>query len=275
MIIDDIAPGLSRDPAGYWIAPEQITPSYPADGNDACMEVEERSFWFAHRNRAIVAAVKRYPPADGPLLDVGAGNGHVSAALEQAGIPTIAIEPNRAGAANAVSRRVTHVIRGSLPSAAFRTGIAGAIGLFDVIEHIENDRAFLTSLRPYLAPEGRLYVTAPAFPWLWSSNDVRSGHYRRYTLRSLGETLGAAGFRVEYATYIFWYLPLPILLVRALRSNNSQSRASRQHELGGARLRRIAERFLAFETKRIARGASIPFGGSCLIVARLATSGIL
>jgi hypothetical protein len=165
---------------------------------------------------------------------------------------------------------VPHVVCGALPSAAFRTGCAGAIGLFDVLEHIENDRAYLQSLTPYLKGGGRIYLTTPAFQWLWSSNDVRSGHYRRYTLQALRDVLGAAGLRVEYATYIFWCLPLPLLLFRALRSNNSQSRARRQHSAGGPLLRRLAEACFAFEIRHINRGASIPFGGSCLAVASLA-----
>lgn len=270
MEMNEIGPGLDRDPAGYWLAPEDVPVSYPADGNATCLTVESESFWFAHRNRAIVAAVKRYPPAAGPLFDVGAGNGYVTAALELAGFTAVAIEPNRAGAANAVARHVPHVVCGALPSTAFRTGSAGAIGLFDVLEHIENDRAYLQSLTPYLKGGGRIYLTTPAFQWLWSSNDVRSGHYRRYTLQALGEVLGAAGLRVEYATYIFWCLPLPLLLFRAFRSNNSQSRARRQHRAGGPLLRRLAEACFAFEIRHINRGASIPFGGSCLVVASLA-----
>lgn len=267
----DIAPGLVRDAAGYWVGPEEVLASYPADGHDACFGIEDESFWFAHRNRVIVAAVRRFPPENGPIFDVGAGNGYVAAALERAGFPTVAIEPSRTGAANAVARGVGHVVCGTLPSVAFRPESAGAIALFDVIEHIEEDRRLLRSLTPYLKSGGRLYLTVPAFPWLWSSNDVRSGHYRRYTLGTLREALRDAGFAVELATYFFWCLPVPILLFRALRSNNPQARARGQHRFGGARWRRLAEACFAFEAKRIARGGSIPFGGSCLVIATPAT----
>src|SRR3954454_17597523 len=140
MDLYDIAPGLALDPAGYWVAPEEVRVSYPADGNDNCLTIEEASFWFAHRNRAITTAVRRYPPAGGPILDVGAGNGYVSAALENAGFPTVAIEPSRAGAGNAAARRISHVVCGSLPSNAFRTGTAGGSGLFSVPRHMQTDR---------------------------------------------------------------------------------------------------------------------------------------
>src|SRR5437764_722204 len=131
MHIHEVAPGLTRDPAGFWVAPEEIAASYPLSGHDDCLAMEVESFWFAHRNQAIVAAVRRHPPADGPLFDIGAGNGYVSAALQQAGVTPIAFEPRRAGATNAAARHVEHVVCGGLPSSAVRTGTAGAIGLFD------------------------------------------------------------------------------------------------------------------------------------------------
>src|SRR5688500_15344963 len=108
--LQEIAPGLTQHEDGYWVAPEEIQRSYPADGNDFCLSIEEESFWFAHRNRAITAAVALHPPADGPIFDVGGGNGVVTAALHSAGFPAVTIEPNRAGAANAIRRGVPHVV---------------------------------------------------------------------------------------------------------------------------------------------------------------------
>lgn len=270
--LHEIAPGLRLDPAGYWVAPENVATSYPADGNDNCLSMEESSFWFSHRNRVVTAAVRRFPPGNGPIFDVGAGNGYVSAALGQEGFPTVAIEPNRAGAANAVARNVSHVVCGGLPSAAFRERTAGGLGVFDVIEHVEDDRRFLRELRPYLVNGGRLYVTTPAFPALWSENDERAGHFRRYTIRTLSDAVTAAGYEVEYATYFFWLLPLPILLFRTLRSKARIARGARssrrEHALGGRAVRGLADLAFRFEIGRIQRGASIPFGGSCLLVAR-------
>jgi SAM-dependent methyltransferase len=269
MDIRELAPGLTVAPEGYWLMADGPTPSYPETGHGFCLAVEENSFWFAHRSRAITAAVRRYPPPPGPILDVGAGNGFVSAAIEQAGFPTVAVEPSRTGAQNALDRGLAHVVCGTLPSPAFRPRIAGAIGLFDVIEHIEDDVRFLSSLRPYLAEKGRLYVTVPAYQWLWSANDVRSGHFRRYTRRSLSRVLEAAGYRMEYATYIFWALPVPILLCRTVRGSAtvSDARVRSQHRAGGVTFRRLIAACFSFEVGLISRGVSMPFGGSCLAVA--------
>jgi SAM-dependent methyltransferase len=271
-----IAPGLTRHPAGYWTAPEETIPSYPSDGNEFCLSIEEKSFWFSHRNQMIAAAVRRYPPAAGPIFDVGAGNGYVAAMLQRSGFPTVAIEPNESGALNSISRGLPYVVRGSLPSTAFQPKTAGAIGLFDVLEHIEHDHHFLSQQRPYLKPGGRLYLTTPAYQWLWSGHDVRSGHYRRYSIEHLNDVVSAAGYRVAYATYMFWFLPPAVYTLRTLRSSGRAtapsvtSRSRSQHSAGGAILRRLAERCLAFEVRRVDRGATIPFGGSCLLVASVA-----
>ena len=254
------------------MTPESVETSYPSFGNDFCLTMEEESFWFRHRNRVITAALGRYPPGAGPIIDVGAGNAYVSAAMERAGFPTLAVEPNPAGATNAL-RRVPNVLCGAFPSAAFRPRVAGGIALFDVLEHIETDRQFLHSLRPYLSENGRLYLTTPSYSWLWSDHDRLSGHYRRYTLDSLTRVLHDAGYRVEYGTYFFWSLPLPILLFRALpskwrkRDDTTFASDRTQHAAGGGGLRKLAEASFSFEVRRIARGATMPFGGSCLVVA--------
>ena len=272
MELQQIAPGLARDSSGYWVAPNDVARSYPADAHDYCLTFEEESFWFAHRSRAIGAAVRRFPPAWGPIFDVGAGNGYVTASLQRLGVRAIAIEPSRTGALNAVARGVSEVVCGALPSAAFRQGTAGGIGLFDVLEHIEDDRGYLREVARYLKPGGRLYLTVPAYPWLWSSNDVTSGHKRRYTIRTLREVLATAGYRVDYATYFFSLLPPAIFLGRTLRSRLSprevaRVRSRRQHRAGGKAIRGIAQKCLAFEIRRIERGSTIPFGASLLLVA--------
>ena len=52
-----------------------------------------------------------------------------------------------------------------------------------------------------LEPGGRLMLTVPAGPSLWSRFDEESQHQRRYTDRHLREVLAAAQCRVEYMTY--------------------------------------------------------------------------
>jgi hypothetical protein len=57
---------------GIWTALGNEKVSYPEEGNDACFEVEDQSFWFRHRNACIVEMVRNFPPEGrGPIFDVG------------------------------------------------------------------------------------------------------------------------------------------------------------------------------------------------------------
>lgn len=267
------AQNLRLDPHGYWVAGGDDRVSYPEEGNSHCFAVEDGSFWFGHRNGVIVEAVRQFPPG-GPLVDVGGGNGFVSRGLEEAGFPTILVEPGRTGAANACRRGLSRVICATAEAAGFPPGSAAAAGLFDVLEHIPDDEAFLRQLHAMLRPDGRVYLTVPAFRWLWSREDEFAGHHRRYTRRTLGAVLRAAGFEVEYLTYFFCFLPLPVLLFRVLpgrlgfQGRPTTQTARREHAAPGGPAGRLLARLLAWERKRVARRRVLPLGGSCLAVAR-------
>lgn len=246
--------------------------SYSSIGHDFCYDAEQRSFWFRHRNKIILAAVTRYPP-NGTILDVGAGNGFVSQALQQHW-ETIAIEPGSSGADHARSRGVRNVICATLDQSGLAGGSAGAIGVFDVVEHTRDDVEFLRSLSPYLKPLGRIYITVPAYQALWSGEDVHAGHFRRYSRSAIAEVCRRAGLEVEFSSYFFSILPPAIFVVRVLPEKlrlvqpRDEPSSVRQHDLGGSRLREMAERFFTPEVMMIARGRSIPFGASCIVVAR-------
>lgn len=268
-----IADGLVPDPAGYWTAgPTEEPISYPAGDSELCAGVEESSFWFAYRNRAIAAAVARFPPR-GAIFDVGGGNGFVAKALADRGHDVVLVEPSRSGAGRAVQRGLENVVCGTLAGARFHPRTAGAAGLFDVVEHIEDDVAFLRSLRSLLTDGAPLYLTVPAFPSLWSADDRDAGHYRRYRRQTLAATLERAGFEVMYATYFFSPLMLPLFVFRALPSRlgvhkRVDARSIARTHAGGGIGGRMMAPFLAAELRMIERGRSLPTGTSILAVAR-------
>jgi 2-polyprenyl-3-methyl-5-hydroxy-6-metoxy-1,4-benzoquinol methylase len=268
--------GLRQDTDGIWFATEQEAVSYPSEGNNQCFEIEDKSFWFQHRNACIVELVKNFPPrGNGPISDVGGGNGFVAKGLMDAGWDVMLVEPGPAGARNAKKRGLQHVICATTQAAGFKPGSMPAIGVFDVVEHIEDDVAFLRHLHHLLEPGGMLYLTVPAYNFLWSEADVSAGHYRRYTLRALEETLQAAGLQVTFGTYIFRVLPLTVFLFRSLpfrfglRSAAAEpENAKRTHGTNEGILVQTMRRMLAPEANSIARAERMAFGGSCLVAAR-------
>jgi len=247
--------------------------SYPDDGNQNCYLIENNSFWFSHRNNCIIQTIKHFPPP-GTIFDVGGGNGFVSLGIKQAGFEVALIEPGHVGARNARKRGIAPVICGKLEDVGFDANSIPAVGLFDVLEHLEDDQKFLMYLLEKLQPGGFIYATVPAYKFLWSEIDELSGHKKRYTLQSLNKLFRESGYDVEYLSYIFVPLPLGILLLRVLgpkrrlsdRNRNSRSRS--QHQGMNPFFRKILELSLRFEYLLIKRLWRIPFGSSCVVVAQ-------
>jgi len=271
----DVLPAsLSRQENGLWV-PETLSKiSYPEGGLSHFVDVEQRSFWFRHRNRCIVAAVSRYPPK-GAIVDVGAGTGFVASGLRDAGFEVIAVEPHVDGALIAHRRGLEHVVCGSFDDVGFAPSSIAAVGLFDVLEHIEDDIGTLARFRDVLKPDGRLYVTVPSYNFLFSSEDLAVSHFRRYTVGSCSRVLERAGFITEYHSYLFLFLLVPILVLRAFpyrlgnrRSATVESVAA-AHNLAGITASAV-DGILDLEARRIARGGRLAFGSSCLLVARKA-----
>jgi SAM-dependent methyltransferase len=268
----EIAPNLELGPDGWWRCRTLSNVSYPEEGNALCFFVEDSSFWFAHRNRCVLEAMKLFPPP-GTVFDVGGGNGYVARAIQESGFDVVLVETGLDGVQNAVKRGIRQVVRATLEDAGVMAETLPAVALFDVIEHISDDRDFLVRIHRLLIPGGRLYVTVPAYQWLWSEEDVLAGHSRRYTVPSLRRLLEEAGYRVELATYFFGFLPLPIFLRRVLpyRLGFAQKRLSEDavrsdHELRHPLARRILQMLTRRELSRIAEQHPLRFGGSCLAV---------
>lgn len=259
---------------GIWFAGARPPVSFPESARDELNRVEEQSFWFRHRNRCILAALRRYPPG-GPLVDVGGGNGYVSIALQANGFPVVLVEPGEAGARHAQARGVATVVCATLQQSGVPDASLGAVGLFDVIEHVEHDEDFLREIHGKLRPAGRLYLTVPALPALWSRDDKVAGHHRRYTPRGLAALVERIGFRVETVSCMFSWLPPLIYVARTLPSLLQGSRddfpdPAGQHLSGAPWRRLLAERLLAFEARRIADGRRVNFGSSVILVAKKA-----
>lgn len=170
---------------------------------DRMAEIDAEHWWFAARREIIARLIERQAglPEKPRVLEVGAGTGSNLELLMRYG-RVDAIEPDDQARALASARSGLAIKGGLLPDGVELEDAAyHLIVLLDVLEHIPDDLATLAALRSKLAPGGRLMVTVPATPWLWSAHDAAHHHHRRYTAESLARVFRDAGYRVRYRSH--------------------------------------------------------------------------
>ena len=190
--------------------------TYSAEHFDPLFAAESRHFWFRSRNRCIAAATSLIPDA-GAIKDVlehGCGTGFVLAELQRLfpDARVMGADLFAEGLALARRRFAGPLVQTDLLRSGFHEQF-DLIGLFDVLEHLDDDLKVLSAIREQLRPGGRLLLTVPAHMALWSDYDVASGHRRRYSRAQLERQLSAAGFQIEYCT-AFMFALVPLLFLR-------------------------------------------------------------
>ncbi len=207
------------DEHGIFISTVNTEISYPEDGNMECYDLEDSSPWFRFRNELIGCYLEKYSLNSGDFLDVGGGNGfQVRYIAEQGLVPgkAVLVEPGYLGCLNAKNRGCEFVYCGIFQDFPWEEYSIAMIGLFDVIEHIENDILFLNDLYDRLPQGARLFINVPAKRTLWSSVDVESGHFRRYEENDLDRITTKTRFKVLDWSYYFKFYELPLFAARVV-----------------------------------------------------------
>ena len=138
------------------------------------------------------------------------------------------------------------------------------VGAFDVIEHIEDDRAALESIATKLKPGGKFIMTVPAHQWMWTAHDVVNHHKRRYSKRSLRGLIEGSPLKLERIGY-FNSLLFP-LAVAERASSKLRGKDSADVTLPAKPLNFLLEK--VFEVERYAVGRlPLPPGLSLFAVA--------
>ena len=155
--------------------------------------LSREDFWSRYRVQVLSKELKKNQTK--LLWEIGGGDGRISIPLNQQGIGVIAIEPLYAGCMSVASEGIP-VFQGTLSDLRLPQDSIEAIGFFDVLEHIYNEKKFLEEVHEKVADSGLIYLTVPAHQNLFSEHDLALGHFRRYSKKNLARVLEDSGFEI-------------------------------------------------------------------------------
>jgi SAM-dependent methyltransferase len=171
---------------------------------DRMAELDQSHWWYLARRKVLAALIARVvrPRPNSRILEIGCGTGHNFPMLDAFGqVEAIEVDP----AARAMAERRLGRMIGSAPLPEL-AGVPDQgfdmVGSFDVIEHIEDDRAALAGIARCLRPGGKFVMTVPAHQWLWSEHDRVNHHHRRYSKRELEALFAASPLKLERIGYL-------------------------------------------------------------------------
>jgi SAM-dependent methyltransferase len=174
-------------------------------------------FWIRRRAEVVDDLYRGIATPDPAWLDVGCGTGLFQAHLREThhieargvDLNIAALRQNPAGRTHTLCYDINDRDPGL--EAAF-----DVISLLDVLEHIEDEDGFLTSILFHLRPGGRLIGNVPAFNLFYSKYDKVAGHQRRYSFQDL-KRLTDRFPSVSIEAWTYWGFPLlPLLAARNL-----------------------------------------------------------
>lgn len=183
------------------------------------LELERTHWWFRGRRSVYLGLLEHLIQRDGKaparILDLGCGMGGFLEGLSGLGQR---VYPSDISVESLVTCRQRGFANGAVShgyALPYRDQSFDLICLFDAIEHIEDDRRAMAEIVRVLKPGGRVFLSVPAYQFLYANNDRVAQHFRRYTRPMVRALFGSAGLQVErnsHANILLFPLILPAVL---------------------------------------------------------------
>jgi len=233
-------------------------------------QVEDGNFWFRARNKILHRLFKRYVDNKNSIkvLEIGCGTGVVLKMLSnfknielfgaEISLDYLKFVKNRMPQVKVLQLDATN-----MPF----TDEFDVICAFDIIEHITADNLALKNIHQSLKPNGLVFITVPQHKWLWSSDDDKAFHKRRYSRKELLEKVKMANFDTIFcSSFVFTLLPF-MAISRWLKKKNKPEQGNIEFALP-AIINKIFYLLMLFDLLSMKLGLRLPAGGSLVVVAR-------
>ena len=234
--------------------------------------IEDDHWWFVGKRLLLHAFADRFT-GGGRLLDLGCGTGGILNDWSDEN-RCYGVDRSRLAVEICRKRGLQGVAQGDLTAPPLAPGRFDLVFALDVIEHLDDDVAFLRQASACCAPGGRLIVAVPAYQALWSRHDETFQHRRRYSRRQLAKAMTDAGLEIERLTFSH-VIVFPVAALWRLVSGRTPLRrvAPKTDFFVAPRwLNALLVGLYRLEAKALARWDA-PFGLSLVCIARVRGSG--
>ena len=234
-------------------------------------ERENSHFWHVGRRETIYSfsepfLSKHFPdPRKITGIEIGIGNGSVTSEFVKHGIPMEGADLFYSSLQFCRKRIDIPLYEADLLKLPFKEKY-DFIGIYDIIEHIEDDRTALKNLYNALKPGGLVNITVPACKFLWSQFDELD-HKRRYSKKELIDKVKEAGFIVHRTSFLMFFLFPVVYVVRKLQTYPKDTKLAHVKEVRIVPV--INDIFLALFRleKYLIRIINFPIGSSLILMA--------
>jgi SAM-dependent methyltransferase len=231
---------------------------------------EKNNWWYKARRFIFEKILKDYAadfPKSGKLYEIGCAYGGNFGVWSKFSDFCVGVDVKKECLESCKNLGYKEVILANAEDLAIiPSSVASVVVACDVLEHIENDEKALREMRRILKKGGILFLTAPAFEFLWGGADKLSLHKRRYSKRELEGKLKDAGFSIVRSAYFNTFLFLPVLISRILEKMLKLNPAIEYKPLPRF-LNYILEKIFSFEAYLL-KFLNFPFGVSLMIIAK-------
>ena len=143
---------------------------------------------------------------------------------------------------------------------AFASNSFDLIVAGDFLQSVSDDRTALRELLRVLKDGGLLCLTVPAYAFLWSEQDERRGHFRRYRTSELRRKLTTCGFQVQRASYFVTAPFVPLVMLRLAESIFRTSITANGQTSKSTRMANAAMKLLLDGERQTLHHINLPFG---------------
>jgi len=194
--------------------------------------IEQKHFWFKGRQKHIKYLIEYYIDQKvNTTIDIGCGTGFNLQFWSPFSHNVIGIDQYASLATYKYhNEKGISIVTGDISSLPVEDESADIVISLDVLEHVAESE-MMKEVRRILRPNGKIIITVPALPCLWSHRDVKAGHLRRYTKKSLSKLFEKFDCEILYINY-YQCLLLPLVIISRFIGRFKKSISASEEEPG-------------------------------------------